>query len=168
MDLRFPKLNSLTVSGRLTRDSELKYTPNGSAVLRCSIAIDDGYWDKNANQWVEQTVFMDAKVWGPQAERLSNTLRKGSPVIIEGRLKQHSYTTPEGQNRRITDIHVDKIQSLETSNKTDSNGYNDNYNNNYSDNNHSNQQSNYNQNNNEKPQSTNRPEPDFINDDVPF
>ncbi len=164
MDLRFPRLNSLIVSGRLTRDSELKYTPNGSAVLRCSIAIDDGYWDKQANQWVDQTVFMDTNVWGPQAEKLSNTLKKGSPVIIEGRLKQHSYTTPEGQNRRITDIHIDKIQSLETSNRTDNNSYNDNANNNS---NYSNQQSNYNQNNNEKAQ-TNRPEPDFINDDVPF
>ena len=173
MDLRFPKLNSLIVSGRLTRDSELKYTPNGSAVLRCSIAIDDGYWDKQANQWVDQTVFMDSNVWGPQAERLSNTLKKGSPVIIEGRLKQHAYTSPEGQNKRFTDIHIDKIQSLETTNKADNNGYNAgggaNTNNGYANNNgnNSNQQNNYNQNNNEKPQ-TSRPEPDFINDDVPF
>lgn len=163
MDLRFPKLNSLTVSGRLTRDSELKYTPNGSAVLRCSIAIDDGYWDKQANQWVEQTIFMDTNVWGPQAERLSNTLKKGSPVIIEGRLKQHSYTTQDGQNRTITDIYVDKIQSLETTNRTDNNSY--------ADNNNSNQQSNQNQNNNQSSNDraqTKRPEPDFISDDVPF
>ncbi len=159
MDLRFPKLNSLTVSGRLTRDSELRYTPNGSAVLKCSLAIDDGYWDKQANQWVDQTVFMDINVWGPQAERLSNTLKKGSPVIVEGSLKQHTYTAQDGQNRKVTDIHVIKIQSLEYTNKADNNSYNDS--------NNSNQQSNYNQNNNETAQN-NRPEPDFINDDVPF
>lgn len=80
-------------------------------------------------------------------------------MIVEGRLKQHSYTTQDGQNRRITDIHVEKIQSLETTNKADNNSYNDS--------NNSNQQSNYNQNNNETAQN-NRPEPDFINDDVPF
>jgi single-strand DNA-binding protein len=159
MDLKFPKLNSLTISGRLTRDSELKYTPNGAAVLQCGLAIDDGYWDKNAKQWVDQTIFMDVKVWGPQAERLSNTLKKGSPVIVEGRLKQHTYTTQDGQNRKITDIHVDRIQSLETTNRTDNNSYDDN--------NNSNQQSNQSQNNNEKAQ-TKRPEPDFVNDDVPF
>ena len=163
MDLKFPRLNSLTVSGRLTRDSELRYTPSGSAVLHASLAIDDGYWDKNANQWVDRAVFMEFDVWGQQAERLSNTLKKGSPVIIEGRLKQHSYTTQDGQNRTITDIYVDKIQSLETTNRTDNNSY--------ADNNNSNQQSNQNQNNNQSSNDraqTKRPEPDFINDDVPF
>ncbi len=159
MDLKFPRLNSIIVSGRLTRDSELRYTPNGSAVLRCGMAIDDGYWDKQANQWVDRAVFMDINVWGAQAERLSNTLKKGSPIIVEGRLRQHSYTTQEGQNRQITDIYVDKIQSLEMTNKADNNSYGDN--------NYSNQQSNYNQQNEEKAQSK-RPEPDFVNDDVPF
>ncbi len=161
MDLKFPRLNLLTVSGRLTRDGELRYTPSGSAVLRCNIAIDDGYWDKQANQWVDRAVFMDINIWGAQAERLNNTLRKGSPVIVEGRLQQHSYTTQDGQNRRITDIYVNKIQSLE-SNKTDGNSYDDN---NYSQDNNYNQN---NQSNNQKPQQTNRPEPDFVNDDVPF
>jgi len=159
MDLKFPRLNSIIVSGRLTRDSELRYTPNGSAVLRCGMAIDDGYWDKQANQWVDRAVFMDINVWGAQAERLSNTLKKGSPIIVEGRLRQHSYTTQEGQNRQITDIYVDKIQSLEMTNKADNSSYGDN--------NYSNQQSNYNQQNGEKAQSK-RPEPDFVNDDVPF
>ncbi len=164
MDLRFPKLNSLIVSGRLTRDGELRYTPSGAAVLRCNIAIDDGYWDKQANQWVDRAVFMDINIWGPQAERLNNTLKKGSPVLVEGRLQQHSYTTQDGQNRRITDIHVTKIQSLET-NKTDGNSYDDN---NYNQQSNSGQQNNYNQNNNERSQQTSRPEPDFVNDDVPF
>lgn len=172
MDLRFPRLNSLIISGRLTRDSELRYIPNGSAVLHCSLAIDDGYWDKNANQWVDRAIFMEIDIWGAQAEKLSNTLKKGSPVVVEGRLKQHTYTTPEGQNRKVTDIHVDKIQSLEITNRTDNNSYEDNSNNsspqnNYNQNNNQSINQNSNQNSNEKAQ-TNRPQPDFIDDDVPF
>ena len=167
MELKFPRLNSLTISGRLTRDSELRYTPNGAAVLHCGLAIDDGYWDKNANQWVDRTIFMDIDVWGPQAEKFSNILKKGSPVIVEGRLKQHTYTAQDGQNKKVTDIHVDRIQSLEATNRTDDNSY--------AGNNNSNQHSNQNQynnqstneNTNEKAQ-TKRPEPDFVNDDVPF
>lgn len=159
MELKFPRINTLTVSGRLTRDGELRYLPSGTAVFHCSIAIDDGYWDKQANQWVDQPIYMDMDVWGAQGEKLSNTLRKGSPVIVEGRLKQRAYTTPEGQNRRITEMHAEKVHSLEYT-KTEGSSYDDG--------NQSSQQSNNN------PVSTNtkaqaqRPEPDFINDDVPF
>ena len=113
MELKFPRINTLTVSGRLTRDGELRYLPSGTAVFHCSIAIDDGYWDKQANQWVDQPIYLDLDIWGAQGEKLSNTLRKGSPIIVEGRLKQRAYTTPEGQNRRITEMYAEKVHSLE-------------------------------------------------------
>ena len=162
MDLKFPRINRIVVSGRLTRDGELRYLPNGNAVFHCSIAIDDGYWDKQSSQWVSQPVFMDTTVWGPQGEKISNVIKKGSPVIVEGRLKQHSYTTQDGQNRRVTEINADKIQSLEQ-NRVDNNysaGNNGGYNNAPKNNN--------NQQNKPVTKSDSRPEPDFINDDVPF
>jgi single-strand DNA-binding protein len=164
MDLKFPRLNRIVVSGRLTRDGEVRYLPNGNAVFHCSIAIDDGYWDKQSNQWVSLPVYMDVTVWGAQGEKIGNVIKKGSPIIVEGRLRQRSYTTQEGQNRRITEINADKIHSLEQ-NRMDNNyssGNNGGYNNapnNYQQNN---------QVNNNNNSSNNRPEPDFINDDVPF
>ncbi len=160
MDLKFPRLNRLVVSGRLTRDGEIRYLPSGRAVFNCSIAIDDGYWDKQSNQWVSQPVYMDVTVWGPQGEKIGNVIKKGSPVIVEGSLRQRAYTTQDGQNRRITEINADKIQSLEQ-NRMDDNynsgnngGYNNAPQNNYQ--------------NNQTNTSEKRPEPDFINDDVPF
>lgn len=159
MELKFPRVNSLTVSARLTQDGELRYLPSGVAVFKCSIAIDDGYWDKQANQWVDQAVFMNIDIWGPQGERFSKILRKGSPIIVEGSLKQSAYTTPEGQNRRMTSIHVNRLHSLE-SNRTEGSSYDDGDN--------TSQRSNYNQENDNNKGQTKRPEPDFINDDVPF
>lgn len=159
MEFKFPRVNTMTVSARLTRDGELRYLPSGAAVFHCGVAIDDGYWDKQANQWVSQTIFIEMDVWGIQGEKLSKTLRKGSPIIVEGRLKQRAYTTPEGQNRRITEIHAERVHSLE-SNRTEGSSYDDGDN--------TSQQASYNQESDNNKAQTKRPEPDFINDDVPF
>jgi single-strand DNA-binding protein len=113
--MKFPRLNSMTVSGRLTRDGELKFLPNGTAVFGFSIAIDDGYFDKQPNQWVNQPVFMDVAVWSKQGEKLANEVKKGSPVIVEGKLKQRAYTTQDGQNRRVTEIVANRVHCLEYS-----------------------------------------------------
>ncbi|OQX93146.1 MAG: hypothetical protein B6I17_04065 [Tenericutes bacterium 4572_104] len=182
MDLRLPRLNKIVVSGRLTRDGELRYTSTGTAIFNCGIAIDEGYWDKQSNQWVNQPIFMNVSLWGLQAERMSALLKKGSPVVIEGGLRQSSYTTKDGQNRTTTEIRADKIQSLEIVNRGDNGSYNNGQGSSY--NNNSGQTNNYNNNNsNQQPDNQNRnqnsnqsntqaqpkrPEPDFINDDVPF
>lgn len=118
MSIKLPKLNSITVSGRLTRDGEVRYLPNGTAVYKCSIAIDDGYFDKNSNQWVNQPVFMDVSVWSKQGEKAANELKKGSPVIVEGKLKQNAYTTQDGQNRRATEIVAQRVSCLEYADDT--------------------------------------------------
>lgn len=167
MDLKLPRLNRVIISGRLCRDPELRYTSSNSAVMSLCVAVDDGYFDKQSNQWIDRAIFMNGSVWGLQAEKLKNSLRKGSAVIVEGRLKQNSYTTQDGQNRVTIEFVADKIQNLDHVNRSN---YNQNQNYNEGNNPQQNQMNNHPQNQGSQGISNNdsRPQPDFINDDVPF
>ncbi|GCE48504.1 single-strand DNA-binding protein [Thermosporothrix hazakensis] len=97
--------NQCQFAGRLGRDPEMSYTPNGKAVLRFSIAVDQGK-DQPA-MWLNVTV------WEALAERLSQTLYKGAPVFVQGRLVQRSYTDKNGINRVSTDVIATTAQLLE-------------------------------------------------------
>ena len=78
--------NRVILLGNLTRDPELRYLPSGMAVTDIGLAVNDRR--KNANgEWVEETTFVDVTLWGRTAEVASEYLSKGSPVLIEGRLK---------------------------------------------------------------------------------
>lgn len=149
MSLKLPKLNSITVAGRLTREGETRYLPNGNAVFNFSIAIDDGYWDKQSNQWVSTPVFMDVTVWGKQAEKLNSEVKKGSPVIVEGKLKQRAYTAKDGQNKRITEIVASRVSCLEYSGEMQASQEKETQSYSYS-------------------SKDKQPEPDYVNSDVPF
>ena len=118
-ELKFPKINSIILSGRLTRDLELKYIPNGTAVARISIAFDRSY-QKNG-EWQQETSYIDVTAWGQLAEKCANELHKGSPVIVEGYLKTHQYTDSNNQNRKSTDIVDSRISFLEKSENSQQN-----------------------------------------------
>ena len=78
--------NRVILVGNLTRDLELRYIPSGTAVTDIGLAVNDRR--KNASgEWVEETTFVDVTLWGRTAEVASEYLSKGSPVLIEGRLK---------------------------------------------------------------------------------
>jgi len=102
-DYRIPNVNSLIISGRATADSILSYTEKGGAYLRFRIASNRAYRDSNSGEWKEDTTFVGVTVWGKQAERLSERIKKGTPVLIEGRLSSY---TREVDGFKRTDVNV--------------------------------------------------------------
>jgi len=110
-ELRLPKINSLHLSGRLTREPELKYTSaNNTAVCKLSLAFDRSF--QKDGEWQQETSYLDITVWGKQAEYCSEKLIKGSPVLVEGYLRTYTYIDKENNNRKATEIVAQKIHSL--------------------------------------------------------
>lgn len=102
--------NRVILLGNLTRDIELKYTPSQLAVTDIGLAVNDRR--KTANgEWVEETTFVDVTLWGRTAEIASQYLSKGSPVLIEGRLKLDTWET-EGQKRSKLRVVGERMQLL--------------------------------------------------------
>ena len=103
--------NRVILVGNLTRDPELRYIPSGTAVTDVGLAVNDRR--KNANgEWVEETTFVDITLWARQAEVASEYLSKGSPVLIEGRLKLDSWETNDGQKRSKLRVVGERMQML--------------------------------------------------------
>ena len=78
--------NKVILAGNLTRDPELRYTPKGTAIARIGIAINRT-WKDESGQNKEEVTFVDVDAWGRQAEVISQYLKKGRPILMEGRLK---------------------------------------------------------------------------------
>lgn len=89
--------NRVVLVGNLTRDPELRSIPSGMSVLDVGIAVNDRRKDANGN-WIEEATFVDVTVWGRSAEVLAEYTRKGSQILVEGRLKMDSWEQ-EGQRR---------------------------------------------------------------------
>jgi len=102
--------NRVILVGNLTRDIELKYTPGGTAVTDIGMAVNDRR--KTASgEWVDETTFVDVTLWGRTAEVASEYLGKGSPILVEGRLKLDTWET-DGQKRSKLRVVCDRMQML--------------------------------------------------------
>jgi len=101
----------MIISGRLTRDVELRYLPNGTPVAKLSLAFNRNY-QKNG-EWQQETGYIDVVVWSKRGEQCAEYLHKGSPVLVEGYLKTHSYVDKNEQNRKVTEIVSTKVSFLE-------------------------------------------------------
>lgn len=100
----------ITVVGNLTADPELRYTQSGLAVANFTIASTPRTYDRAANEWKDgEALFLRASVWREFAEHVASTLTKGSRVIAQGRLKQRSYETKEGEKRTSIELEIDEI-----------------------------------------------------------
>ena len=102
-------LNRVVLIGRITRDAEMKYTAQGKAVCKTSIAVNRR--KKNGDQWEDEANFFDIVVWGQMAESLHAYLRKGKMVGVDGELRQERWQH-EGQNRSKVEIHAGHLQLL--------------------------------------------------------
>ena len=105
--------NKVILMGNLTRDPELRYTPNGTAVATLSLAVNRRY--KVNDETREETDFFDIVVFGKQAENCSEYLQKGRPVLVDGRLQQRRWETDEGQKRSKVEVVAFTVQFLGTS-----------------------------------------------------
>lgn len=102
-------LNKVFVLGNLTRDPELRQTASGQAVCSFGVATNRRYTDKNG-QKQDQAEFHSVVAWGRQAEIISQYLRKGSSILVEGRLQTRSWQDPQGGKHSRTEIVADQIQ----------------------------------------------------------
>ncbi len=111
-EIRVPGLNRVLLAGRLTRDPELRYTPNGSAVCNFSLAVNRRHKDQSG-RWQDDTTFINVVAWQAIAENVNKFLHKGSPVLVEGRLESRSWETETGQKRSVIEIRADSVRFLE-------------------------------------------------------
>ena len=104
-------LNKVFLIGNLTRDPELRYTPQGTAVANLGLAVSRKYRDRN-QELKDDVCFITVVVWDKQAEACNQYLRKGSPVFIEGGLQFRSWEDKSGQKRNVIEVRAERVQFL--------------------------------------------------------
>lgn len=100
----------ITVVGNLTDDPELRFTSSGIAVANFTVASTPRSFDKNTNEWKDgDALFLRCSIWRQAAENVAESLQKGARVVVQGRLKQRSYETREGEKRTVYELDVDEV-----------------------------------------------------------
>ncbi|WP_433144341.1 single-stranded DNA-binding protein [Actinomadura nitritigenes] len=100
----------ITIVGNLVEDPNLRFTPSGQAVASFRIASTPRFFDRQSNDWKDgEALFLTCNVWRQAAENCAETLQRGMRVIVQGRLKQRSYETREGEKRTVFEIEVDEV-----------------------------------------------------------
>lgn len=100
----------ITIVGNLTADPELRFTPGGVGVASFTVASTPRAFDKTSGAWRDgEPLFMRCTVWRQAAENVAESLTKGARVIVQGRLKQRSFETKEGEKRTVVELDVDEI-----------------------------------------------------------
>lgn len=100
----------ITLVGNLVEDPNLRFTPSGQAVANFRIASTPRFFDRQANEWKDgEALFLTCNVWRQAAEHCAESLQRGMRVIVQGRLKQRSYETREGEKRTVLEVEVDEI-----------------------------------------------------------
>jgi single-strand DNA-binding protein len=105
-------LNQVTLMGNLTRDPELRQTPNGQNVCSFSLALNRSYKDASG-EWQEATDYIDIVAWGPLAERVTQYLTKGRRCLVQGRLQSRSWEQ-EGQKRSKVEVLANDVTFLDS------------------------------------------------------
>ena len=101
--------SNVTIVGNLTRDPELRYTPNGAAVAAFGVAVNRRWQNRDNQQWEESTSFFNVTCWRDLAQNVSESLEKGARVVVTGRLEQRSWETQDGERRSVVEIVADEV-----------------------------------------------------------
>ncbi|MBT2206969.1 single-stranded DNA-binding protein [Actinomadura sp. NEAU-AAG7] len=100
----------ITIVGNLVEDPNLRFTPSGQAVASFRIASTPRSFDRQSGEWKDgESLFLTCNVWRQAAENCAESLQRGMRVIVQGRLKQRSYETREGEKRTVFEIEVDEV-----------------------------------------------------------
>ena len=105
--------NNITLVGNVTRDPELRYTPNGRPVASFTVAVNQSQKNQQSGEWIESTDWFRVSVWGDRGERVAENLRKGARVFVDGRFKAREYEANDGQKRMSLDITADTVLGLD-------------------------------------------------------
>jgi single-strand DNA-binding protein len=101
---------TVTITGNLVEDPELRFTPSGQPVAKFRIASTPRFYDKQSGQWKDgDTLFLTVNVWRQAAENVAESLTRGSRAIVQGRLRQRSYETKEGEKRTVYELEADEV-----------------------------------------------------------
>jgi single-strand DNA-binding protein len=123
---------TITIVGNLTEDPEIRFTPAGVAMARFTVASTPRTYDKTTNQWTDGTgMFLRCTAWRELAEHATDSLTKGTRVVLAGRLRQHNWKNEQGENRSMLQVEVDEIgpslrfatAKVTKANRTDGNGF---------------------------------------------
>lgn len=117
-------LNRIVLIGRLTRDPELRFTPNGHAVCSFTLAVDRPFSNQDGNR---ETDFINIVVWNKQGENCAQYLAKGRLAAVDGRLQIRSYEGNDGQRRYVTEVIADNVRFLSPRNENNNSGYDSSY-----------------------------------------
>jgi len=105
-------MNLVVVCGNLTADPELKFLQDGKAVANLRMATNRR-WKTAAGDWKDEVTYIGVTAWGKQAEAVGEYLKKGAPVLVEGRLSSRSWETDSGEKRSILEITAERVQFLD-------------------------------------------------------
>jgi single-strand DNA-binding protein len=111
-EIRLPSLNTVHLSGRLTRDPELRYTQSGVPVFNARLATNH-FFRAADGEWKRETTYIGVVAWQGLAERCFENLHKGSAVLVGGRLASSEWETEKGERRSSVEIRADRIQFLD-------------------------------------------------------
>jgi single-strand DNA-binding protein len=100
---------NVTIVGNLTRDPELRFTPAGAPVTTFGVAVNRRWQNRDNQQWEESTSFFNVTCWRDLAQNVSESLEKGSRVMVSGRLDQRSWETQTGERRSVVEIVADEV-----------------------------------------------------------
>lgn len=101
---------TLTIIGNLTSDPELRFTNSGSPVANFTVASTPRMFDRESGEWKDgDALFIRCTIWRQPAENVAESLSKGMRVVVQGRLRQRSYDTKEGDKRMVVELEVDEI-----------------------------------------------------------
>jgi len=103
--------NKVLLIGNLTKDPELRYTPQGTAVVNLRLAVNRKFKDKN-QEWKDEVCYVTVVVWDKQAETCNQYLKKGSQLFAEGRLQSRSWEDAAGQKRNVLEVRAERVQFL--------------------------------------------------------
>lgn len=101
--------NNVDLVGNITRDPELRFTPGGMAVASFGLAVNRRIQNRQSQEWEERTSFFDVVSYGTLAENVSESLQRGSRIMVQGRLEQRSWETQDGDKRSKVEVIADDI-----------------------------------------------------------
>jgi single-strand DNA-binding protein len=106
-------VNVVVITGNLTKDPELRTTPNGTPVCKLRVAVNSRRKDSASGDWVDKPNYFDVTVWGAQGENCATYLQKGRPVAVDGRLEWREWEAQDGSGKRqAVEIIANSVQFL--------------------------------------------------------
>jgi single-strand DNA-binding protein len=102
-------INTVTVSGNITREIELRFTTGGQPTCNFGLAVSRRWQNRQSQEWEESTSFFDVVCWGKLAENVAGSFGRGSRVVVNGRLDQRSWETQDGDKRSKIEVVADDV-----------------------------------------------------------